>query len=75
MKAAGRDNQVRLAVSGTGIEPAISRQMFEGFVSGRPGGMRLELTIDRAITADHGGTLEGATRFEGGARFVVSFPV
>ena len=59
---------------GPGIDPAIAERLFEPFVSGR-GSTGLGLAVCQTVAREHGGTIDGASREEGGARFTVRLPV
>jgi signal transduction histidine kinase len=71
------ENEVELTVtdSGTGIAPDVLNQLFEPFVTAKETGLGLGLVVSRRIVEDHGGTITGANRKEGGACFVIRLPV
>lgn len=56
---------------GPGIPPELRRRIPEPFVSGRPGGIGLGLSIVQEIVQLHGGALEIGATEAGGARFRV----
>ena len=84
--AAGRDgrvrlrgtatgNRVELAVEDTGPGPpeAIRAALGEPFVTGKPEGIGLGLTVARAVAEEHGGSLDW-DRAHGRTRFAISLP-
>jgi len=58
-----------------GRESLIFEKFERGHKEGAMPGVGLGLTISRAIVQAHGGTVHAENRSEGGARFVMSFPV
>lgn len=76
-QADGRDF-VRLSVldNGPGIGPAVLTRLFDAFVTTkeRGKGTGLGLRVCRRIVDEMGGTISGANRPEGGARFDVFLP-
>jgi signal transduction histidine kinase len=68
---------VRLTVEdeGTGIEPEFAVKVFEPFVSTKVTGTGLGLAVTQQIVVGHGGRIYCESRIEGGARFVLEFPV
>src|SRR5207244_13545677 len=73
---AAEDGSVELSVldTGPGIAAAILPRLFEPFVSDKETGLGLGLSVSKRIVDDHGGTLRGMNRPEGGAAFVVRLP-
>lgn len=61
--------------NGPGIPAQLAQQLFEPFVSAKPDGIGLGLTICRAIIRDHGGDLWLDHAAGPGARFVFTLPV
>lgn len=59
---------------GPGIAPEILPSLFTPFVSGKPGGMGLGLSLSQTLVQGMGGHLRGENTPEGGARFVLSLP-
>jgi signal transduction histidine kinase len=71
------DGRARLAVgdSGPGIPAEILEKIFEPFFTTKQRGTGLGLAICAGIAEGHGARLRAANRPEGGAEFVVDFPV
>lgn len=67
--------EVAVADTGPGLAPAIAGRLFESFVSGKPGGMGMGLSICRSIVDAHGGRLWAAANPGGGAVFRFTLPV
>lgn len=66
---------VEIRDSGTGVDEDRLEQMFEHFVSSKPGGLGMGLAISRSIVAAHGGRM-WATRNDGrGLTLHVQLPV
>ena len=63
-----------IADSGPGIPPAIRDKLFDPFVSSKPSGTGLGLTICRRIVENHGGTITADNAPSGGAVFTVRLP-
>jgi two-component system, LuxR family, sensor kinase FixL len=60
---------------GRGIAPEIVDRLFEPFVTTKPDGLGLGLSISRTIIASHGGRLWGENNRDGGATFHCVLPV
>ena len=76
VSAAGNE-RVSLAVSdtGPGIADDISPQLFQPFVTSKPGGMGIGLSISKRIIESHGGEIHADRSASGGARFVFTLPL
>jgi signal transduction histidine kinase len=61
--------------SGVGIEPKNMATIFDAFVTTKPKGMGLGLTISQLIVERHGGELSASSEMGRGARFQISLPV
>ncbi|HEY2909307.1 MAG TPA: ATP-binding protein, partial [Gemmataceae bacterium] len=66
--------QLTVADTGKGIAPAILPRLFEPFATDKETGLGLGLVVSKRIVEDHGGTIRGANRPNGGAEFVVQLP-
>lgn len=71
------DGEARIRVddSGPGIAPEMRDSLFESFVSSKPDGMGVGLSISRTIVEAHGGSIHAANRKAGGASFCVALPL
>jgi two-component system, LuxR family, sensor kinase FixL len=67
--------RIRVDDSGPGIAPEMRDTLFESFVSSKPDGMGVGLSISRTIVEAHGGSLSAANRNTGGASFCVALPL
>lgn len=65
---------VDLEDSGPGISAEVAGRQFEAFVSTKPNGMGLGLSICRTIVEGHGGSIESSVTSGSGAIFRVSIP-
>ena len=74
-RALGRNVELRVDDSGPGIAPAIMESLFEAFVSSKPDGMGVGLSISRTIIEAHEGSLSAVNRETGGASFRVTLPL
>jgi signal transduction histidine kinase len=72
----GPDGAIRLTVcdTGPGIAPGVAGRLFTPFTSTKKTGTGLGLSISQRIVCDHGGTLTGSNRPEGGACFTIALP-
>jgi two-component system sensor kinase FixL len=70
------ESRLRVEVSdtGSGIPPEIEPQLFQPFVTSKPGGMGIGLSISRRIIEAHGGELSVASSPQG-ATFAFTLPV
>ncbi len=59
---------------GPGLPPEVRDRLFQPFVTGRPDGVGLGLSLAHRIVVLHGGTLRLEDREAGGTRAVISFP-
>jgi C4-dicarboxylate-specific signal transduction histidine kinase len=71
-----RDGEVRLSIrdGGPGIAAEIIDRLFEPFVSTKPGGLGLGLTISRGIVERFHGKLSAKNDAAGGAEFELVLP-
>lgn len=60
---------IRVTDTGPGIAPEISSHLFQPFVTSKPHGMGIGLSISRTIVEAHGGKLTAESNPEGGAIF------
>ena len=73
--AAGPDMvEVAVADTGPGLTPKVAGRLFEPFVSTKPGGMGVGLSICRTIVEAHGGRLWAEPNPGGGAVFRFTLP-
>jgi signal transduction histidine kinase len=70
------DGQSTLAVTdwGEGMAPSIATRLFEPFVTGRPGGLGLGLSICRSVIEAHGGALRYRPNAGRGSLFEFNLP-
>jgi two-component system, LuxR family, sensor kinase FixL len=71
-----REGAVEVSVSdcGVGLPPGKESKIFEAFVTSKPEGMGVGLSIARTIVEAHGGELSARSNPEGGATFRFSLP-
>jgi signal transduction histidine kinase len=65
---------VEVTDTGPGIAPAVAGRLFTPFVTTKPNGTGLGLTIAQRVAREHGGKLTAANRPEGGACFTLTLP-
>jgi signal transduction histidine kinase len=63
-----------VADTGQGIPSAMLQRLFRPFASSKPTGTGLGLSISKRIVEEHGGTIRGGNRPEGGACFTLTLP-
>ncbi len=63
--------RIRVIDNGHGIAEEVRGRIFQPFVSGKPGGLGMGLSICRTIIAAHGGELRCEENAGGGACFVI----
>jgi C4-dicarboxylate-specific signal transduction histidine kinase len=61
--------------NGAGIVGVRPERIFDSFLTTKPHGLGVGLSVARAIVAAHGGRIEAANRAEGGAVFRVTLPL
>ena len=73
----GSDGSVEVAVSdsGVGLSKHIQRRLFQPFVTDKPEGLGIGLSISQSIITAHGGVLWANGRPGGGTTFRFSLPV
>jgi len=65
---------VRIDDTGRGIPQDLAESMFDSFVTTKPSGMGVGLSISRTIVEAHDGTIRAENRADGGASFLVTLP-
>ncbi len=60
--------------TGSGVDPAIRRRLFEPLITTKASGVGLGLALVKRIAERHGGSVEYSDRPGGGARFTVRLP-
>jgi two-component system sensor kinase FixL len=60
--------------NGPGLPPDIAENLFQPFMSTKPGGMGIGLTICHTIVEGHGGQLQAQIAIGGGTRFRITLP-
>lgn len=67
--------QVEVEDTGPGISDEIASQLFQPFVTTKPGGMGIGLSISKRIIEAHGGELTVRRNKAGGATFTFTLPI
>ena len=65
---------IEVADTGPGIADDIAAQLFQPFITTKPGGMGIGLSISRRIVESHGGRIFVERNAEGGATFRFTLP-
>jgi signal transduction histidine kinase len=73
-EARGTDVVISVDDSGPGIAPSVTSRLFDPFVTSKPSGMGLGLSLSRRLLRHQGGDLWSEPSHLGGARFVVRIP-
>jgi two-component system, LuxR family, sensor kinase FixL len=73
-EARGTDVVIIVDDSGPGIAPSLTSRLFDPFVTSKPSGMGLGLSLSRRLLRHQGGDLWSESSRLGGARFVVRLP-
>jgi len=60
---------------GTGIAPDQLESIFDPFVTSKPDGLGMGLSICRSIIERHGGQISATNNVEGGANFLIKLPL
>ncbi len=71
----GTDLLIVFADNGPGLDPVVARRPFAAFVTTKPDGMGLGLSICRTIAETHGGGIEAISTGEGGAAIRIRLPL
>lgn len=66
---------IEVADTGPGLSAEVAASVFDPFVTTKPTGMGLGLSISRSIVEQHGGTLRAEARPAGGAVFHITLPI
>lgn len=65
---------VEVSDTGPGISDEIAAQLFRPFVTSKPGGMGIGLSISKRIIEAHGGEISAEANASGGATFTFTLP-
>jgi two-component system, NtrC family, sensor histidine kinase HydH len=74
LNAEGDAWRLRVSDTGTGLAADVMDRLFTPFVSTKPGGTGLGLSLSRRVVEEHGGRITAANRPEGGACFTIALP-
>lgn len=76
LRLSGHSLQISVRDHGNGLDPELSGRLFEAFLSTKPDGLGLGLSICRSIAEAHGGRLEGHPAPDGpGMIFTLHLPI
>ena len=67
--------ELRVEDNGPGVSDELETRLFEPFVSGKPSGVGMGLSISKKIAVAHGGDLSLEPSETGGATFLLSLPL
>ena len=73
-RKSGRAVEISVADSGPGVAAGVTDTIFEPFVTTKPNGMGMGLSISRSIVDSHGGVLRMARSSHSGAMFIFDLP-
>jgi two-component system sensor kinase FixL len=65
---------IQVVDTGPGLAPEVAERLFQPFVTTKPRGMGIGLSICRSIIEEHGGELHAEPNPEGGTVFAFSLP-
>jgi two-component system, NtrC family, sensor histidine kinase HydH len=65
---------IRVRDTGRGLPSELGSKIFEPFVSTKPTGIGLGLSISKRIVESHGGQIDAVNHPDGGAEFVIRLP-
>ncbi len=66
---------IEVADTGTGIPEDVAAQLFQPFVTSKPGGMGIGLSISKRIIQSHGGDISVIRNDAGGVTFAFTLPI
>jgi len=75
VRHAGPVIEVAVSDTGPGLSPVVAENLFKPFVTTKPGGMGMGLSISQSIIEAHGGTLWAESAPGGGTTFKFTLPV
>jgi two-component system sensor kinase FixL len=67
--------QIEVEDTGPGISDDIASQLFQPFMTTKPGGMGIGLSISKRIIESHGGQISVHRNAAGGATFSFTLPL
>jgi two-component system sensor kinase FixL len=73
-RAVDGGEEVSVEDHGRGVAPDIEEQLFHPFVTTKPGGLGMGLSISQSIVTAHGGTLSFSRNEDGGSTFRFVLP-